>query len=139
MIHRHEIRVRYGETDQMGVVHHRVYALYFEEARTELMRALGLSYAGLEKRGIFLPVVELSVRFRKGPAYDAVLVVESRLSELSRVRMRLDYRAIDREDGSLVAEGYTVHASTDPNMRLTRIPGDVAEMFRAVIEEGAWE
>lgn len=139
MIHTHQIRVRYGETDQMGVVHHSVYALYFEEARTEFMRAVGLSYAGLEKRGVYLPVIELSVRFKSGPAYDAVLDVETRLTELSRVKMRLDYRARYREDGSVVAEGHTVHASTNPGMRPVRIPADVAEVFRAVIEEGTRE
>ena len=139
MVHRHEIRVRYGETDQMGVVHHSVYALYFEEARTEFMRAAGLPYAELERRGVFLPVVGLGVRFRSGPSYDAILVVESRLTELGRVRMRIDYRATDRETGAPVAEGHTVHACTDATMRPRRIPEEYLDQFRAVLHGGNGE
>lgn len=138
MIHRHEIRVRYGETDQMGVVHHSVYPLYFEEARTELMRAMGTSYAELEGRGFMLPLVDLGIRFRRGPAYDDVLRLEARIESFNGVRLRLGYRMFRKADGEFLAEGHTEHAVVDRGFRPRRMPGDVAELFhRAMEEEGA--
>lgn len=121
--HCHEIRVRYGETDKMGVVHHSVYPLYFEEARTELMRAAGVRYADLEADGWLLPLVELSVRFLRGPRYDDLLVVEARLVAATRLRLRLEYRVFRGEE--LLAEGMTHHVSTSTDLKPRRLPRDV--------------
>ncbi len=126
----HEIRVRYGETDKMGVVHHSVYALYFEEARTEMMRQLGVPYAELEAEGFLLPLIEVGIRFRKGPRYDDVLVLEAHVIEVGRVRVRIGYRVHRKRDGAFLAEGFTVHACVDERMRPVRMPDRVITAFR---------
>lgn len=136
MAHEHEIRVRYGETDKMGVVHHSVYPLYFEEARTELMRATGVRYADLEADGYLLPLIDLSIRFLRGPRYDDVLGIEARLVEATRVRLRLEYRLSRKEDGEVLAFGMTHHVSTSPELFPRRLPVPVFEMLAAIVEPG---
>jgi acyl-CoA thioester hydrolase len=133
MIHRHEIRVRYGETDKMGVVHHSVYALYFEEARTELMRACGIRYAGLEASGWLLPLIDLGMEFKRGPRYDDVVVLEAWLVEATRVRLKIRYRMFRKADGELLATGHTHHVSTDPDLRPRRLPPEVHAAFREAL------
>jgi len=130
-VHRHRFRVRYGETDQMGYVHHSVYLLYFEEGRTGLMRDLGASYAELERRGHILPVAEAAMRFRTPARYDEELVTETRVAEVSGARVRFDYRVLHAADGSLAAEGHTVLASCGADGRPRRMPPELAELFKA--------
>ena len=134
MIHRHRIRVRYGETDKMGVVHHSVYPLYFEEARTELMRALGYAYADLEREGTLFPLTDIGIRFKRGARYDELLELHARLTELSAVRFRIDYSVLLPGTGELLAEGYTKHASTNVELRPRRLPEHVRSAFEAALE-----
>ncbi len=139
MFHTHRIRVRYGETDQMGVVHHSVYALYFEEARTSLMREIGACYADLEREGFLLPLTGMGLRFFRGPRYDDVLAIRCRISEFSRVRVRIDYRVYRDGDMTLLSEGYTEHGSVGRDFRPRRLPEDVAAKFAAALAAGPWE
>ena len=136
MAHRHEIRVRYGETDKMGVVHHSVYPLYFEEARTELMRATGVRYADLEADGYLLPLIDLAIRFLRGPRYDDVLVIEARLVEATRIRLRLKYRLVRKDDGEVLAYGMTHHVATSPELVPRRLPIPIFERLAAIVESG---
>jgi acyl-CoA thioester hydrolase len=135
MIHRHHIRVRYGETDKMSVVHHSVYPLYFEEARTELMRALGYAYSEIESAGTWFPLTDIGISFFRGARYDDLLVLEARLTELGRVRFRIDYRVLLEETGEVLAEGFTKHASTNSELRPRRLPPHVREAFEGALEE----
>jgi acyl-CoA thioester hydrolase len=139
MIHRHRIRVRYGETDKMSVVHHSVYPLYFEEARTELMRALGYAYAELESAGTLFPLTDIGIKFRRGARYDDLLVLEARLTEISVVRFRIDYRMLADETGELLAEGFTKHASTNADLRPRRLPEQVRLAFESALESDPGE
>jgi len=118
-----EFRVRYAETDQMGVVHHAVYFVWFEHLRTEFFRSLGFPYGDLEGRGIFFPVVESGCRYREGARYDGTVRVTGWLRPPQGVRVRIDYR-VEQEERTL-AEGYTVHARTDAEGRPGRIPPEV--------------
>jgi acyl-CoA thioester hydrolase len=127
------IRVRYGETDQMGVVYHANYLVYFEVGRTELIRERGFSYAELEREGVRLPVVEAAVRFRGPARYDDLLVLETRLVEVGAARLRFDYRLRLGEGDHLLAEGHTVLASVDPQGRPRRLP----ERLRRALEGAA--
>jgi acyl-CoA thioester hydrolase len=136
-VHRHRFRVRYGETDQMGYVHHSVYLLYFEEGRTGLMRELGCSYAEMERKGHILPVVETRLRFLSPARFDEELVTESRVSELTGVRVRFDYRVLHASDGSPVAEGWTMLASCDSAGRPKRMPRELSELLRAAMAPGS--
>lgn len=131
---RHEIRVRYGETDQMAVVHHSVYALYFEEGRTALMRDLGIPYSKMEREGVLLPLLEWNVRFIRAPRYEEVLSLESRLTRLSRVRLRIDYRLYRKEGDVLLAEGHTEHCSVGMDFKPRRMPAHIHAAFASALE-----
>jgi acyl-CoA thioester hydrolase len=109
----------------MGVVHHSVYPLYFEEARTELMRACGFRYAQLEADGYLLPLADLGIRFQKGAVYDDLLVIAARPVEVSRVRLVIQYEMFRKEDGVRLAWGQTHHACTTVDLRPCRLPEEV--------------
>ncbi|MCU0728067.1 MAG: acyl-CoA thioesterase [Planctomycetes bacterium] len=133
MAYRHRIRVRYGETDRMGVVHHSVHPLYFEEARTALMRSLGFPYAELERSGYLLPLTEFAVSFRRGARYDDEVDIEVSMESVGRVRLRLRYRMVRVPDGELLAEGHTEHASVGPDFRPRRLPEEVVRAFGTAV------
>src|SRR5690554_240696 len=112
-----KIRVRYKETDQMGVVHHSNYYIWFEVGRTEFIREAGLSYHDMEKKGIMLPVLETHCKYIHGAEYDDLLTVRTRMSKFKGVRLTMEYEVFRDVDGLLLAKGSTVHAITDINMK----------------------
>lgn len=112
-----QVRVRYAETDAMGIAYHANYLVWFEVGRTALLEELGYPYARLEADGIILPVAECHVRYRVPARYDDVLLIRSRCTELRGVSMVLSYRVENKETGVLLAEGWTKHAIVDRNMK----------------------
>ena len=126
-----QIRVIYGDTDQMGVVYYANYLRYFEAGRNEFIRAKGLRYRDFEERHrLALPVVEVAVRFRTPARYDDLLAVETSLVEVRRASARFDYRLV-REDGELLATGHTLHACVDLEGRVQRMPRDLLDRLVA--------
>jgi acyl-CoA thioester hydrolase len=121
-------RVRYGETDQMGVVHHPEYLHYFEMGRTELMRASGAAYADLERRGILLVVTEASLRYRSAAVYDEQISILTRLVSAGKARLRFTYE-VRGEDGRLCAEGHTELASLDRDKSPVRLPPEIQALL----------
>jgi len=116
-------RVRYPETDRMGVAHHTHFLVWFELGRTELMRGLGCPYGVLEDRdGVLFPVIELGASYVAPARYDERLDVLTTLDEVSGARVRFSYAIRSREDGRLLATGFTRHASIGRDGRPTRIP-----------------
>ncbi len=105
-------RVRYGETDQMGVVYHGNYAQYLEMGRVEWLRSLGFSYKQMEKDGIMLPVISLQMHFRKSATYDDLLTVVTRLTKTPVVKIEFDYE-IRNEMDELLVTANTVLAFMD--------------------------
>ena len=105
--HRSNIRVRYADTDQMRVVHHSKYFEYFEIGRSDLIRDLGMSYAELEDKGIFLPVIEAQAQYRKPAFYDEMITVETTIRDLPVVTLKIHYRVLRADE--VLAEGVTVH------------------------------
>lgn len=117
-----EIRVRYGETDQMGVVYHANYAVYFEVGRTEWLREFGLSYSAMEAEGIMLPVISLHINYKNSARYDDVLKVKTRLKKMPTASIEFDYE-LTNEKGELLATGNTILAFIDAKRnRPTRCP-----------------
>lgn len=111
------IRVRYGETDQMGIVYHGNYPSYFEIGRIELFREMGLPYKELEERGVLLPVTELHVQYIKSSFYDDKLSIETQIKELPKgARLRFEYEIFNQND-ELITKGYTVLAFVDKATR----------------------
>lgn len=111
------IRVRYGETDQMGVVYHGNYPSYFEVARVEFFRELGLPYKDLEASGIMLPVVDLGIKYLRPAYYDEILHIHTSIPEIPRsVRFRFEY-IIKNAAGETLTEGHAVLAFIDKETR----------------------
>jgi acyl-CoA thioester hydrolase len=117
------VRVRYAETDQMGVAWHGNYLAWFEIARTDWLRERGLAYRDLEQGGLRLPVIEAEARFLRPARYDDVLDVRARLESLGRARVRFAYR-VERA-GELLATGATEHATVDADGRPRRLPEEL--------------
>lgn len=117
----HTFRVRYAETDAMGVAHHSSYVLWFEMGRTEYMRRFGFTYRQLEEAGVLLPVLELRVRYLQPCYYDDELVISTRVEELTRTRLLLNYRIERPADGKLLTEGTTLHTYVGRDGRLVLI------------------
>ncbi|MDF4202751.1 thioesterase family protein [Maribacter sp. SA7] len=115
-------RIRYSETDQMGVVYHGNYAQYLELARVEWLRALGISYKSMEEGGIMLPVISLSIKYLKSALYDDLITVKVILNKKPAVRIEFDYE-ITNEAGELLATANTVLVFMDmERKRPTRCP-----------------
>ena len=116
-------RVRYPETDRMGVAHHTHYFVWFELGRTELMRQAGCAYGVLEDDdGVFFPVIEAGAEYLLPAHYDEVLEIETRLVAAEGVRVRFDYVLRRPEDARVLAKGFTVHASCGRDGRPVRLP-----------------
>lgn len=126
----HEIntRIRYKDTDRMGVVYYGNYLTFFEMGRTELMRHMGIPNSALETRGYVLPVVDVAVTYKGNVGYDETITISTTISKASRVRIRFDYRVTD-EGGRLLVTGHTIHACLDSSMKPTRLPEDVLALI----------
>jgi acyl-CoA thioester hydrolase len=122
--HTEIIRVRYGETDKMGVAHHSSYLLWFELGRTGLLRAVGHSYRELEATGVMLPVVEYGAQFAQGAHYDDELAVGTTIREVRSRVITFDYQV--RRGDEVIAGGFTRHVWVDASNRARRMPDDVA-------------
>lgn len=122
MIERHEIefRVRYQETDAMGVLHHANYFTYFEMGRTELLRVNGRDYRSVEAEGVYMVVVKIECRFRRPARYDDLLKLETRTGRVTAAKIEHEYRLCRGND--LLAEGSSTLACVDRQGQVLRVP-----------------
>jgi len=123
------IRVRYAETDAMGVVYYANYLLWFEVGRTDLLRGAGWSYRELEADGYMLPVLEAHCEYRQPARYDDELDVKTTGALVSPVRVKFVYDVVRLADDVQLATGFTVHASIDRGGRPCRLPDRVRELL----------
>ena len=130
-MHRFTIRVRYGDTDQMGFAYYGNYLRWFEIGRAEMMRSLGRSYRDIESQGIWLPVLEASCRYLKPARYDDEVVIETGVRDLGRASVRFGYRIVRADDGELLAHGETEHCYMAPGGRPVRPPAELLELLSA--------
>lgn len=128
------LRVRYAETDQMGVVYHSNHLIWFEVGRVELMRQMGFSYRDMEREdGRFIAVVEATCRYRSPVFYDEEVLVRTEIKKVreSVIVFKYDLRRV--QDGTLLAEGETTHIVTDSNMKVSTLPDKYLRVFRTAI------
>jgi acyl-CoA thioester hydrolase len=123
------LRVRYAETDRMGVVYYANYLVWFEVARADLLRATGWTYREMEETGIMLPVIEARCEYKRPAKYDDEIEIQTACRLASPVRMEFSYDVIIKATGQLAAVGSTVHAATDAAGRPCRLPERVREAF----------
>jgi acyl-CoA thioester hydrolase len=127
-------RVIYGDTDQMGVVYYANYLRWFERGRGELLRASGIPYVTIERRGMHFPVAELSCRYFRSAHYDDLIVIETRLALISRASLTFTYRILREAEGTLLASGSTKHACVDDQGRITRIQKDLVKALALMVK-----
>jgi acyl-CoA thioester hydrolase len=123
------IRVRYGETDQMGHAYYANYLFWFEQARGAWCRDRGFTYKSLEEMGYMLPVVEAHLRYKGEVKYDDDIIVRIWLSEVKRAAMRFEYQVINEKTQVVTTEGYTWHVLMGRQRKAVSIPPDVREML----------
>jgi acyl-CoA thioester hydrolase len=123
------LRVRYAETDQMGVVYHANYLIWFEVARTDLLRQFGWTYREMEQAGVRLPVIEAHCTYQRPARYDDEIEVRAVGRLLSPVRMEFSYEVVLTKDGTTAAVGTTRHAALTPDGRPCRLPARIREAF----------
>lgn len=123
------VRVRYADTDQMGMAYYGNYLRWFEVGRTEMLRARGMSYREVEETGIRMPVLEARCRYLKPAHYDDELVIETTLAHLGRASLRFEYRVVRQAGGELLARGMTEHCFLGPDGRPVRPPAFLAGLL----------
>jgi acyl-CoA thioester hydrolase len=130
------VRVRYAETDQMGVVYHANYIVWFEVGRVEFIRQLGMDYRTMEQEdGVGIAVVDVSARYKSPARYDDELVVETRLIACRGPVIKFSYRIVRPADEALLCEGETVHVVVDRQMRKAALPERYALRFAEVLSD----
>jgi len=122
-------RVIYGDTDKMGFVYHANYFRWFESARSEMFRYLGMPYKSIESRGFFLPLSEIYCKFNSPSQYDDILLIETSLNTSIKASMKFNYQIFSEDGSKLLAEGYTKHACVDTNGRVVRPPKFLMEVI----------
>jgi acyl-CoA thioester hydrolase len=127
------VRVRYAETDQMGVVYHSNYLIWFEVGRVELIRQMGLDYKKMEEDGCGISVVDVHARYRAPARYDDELVIETRLLAARGAVVKFGYRIRRVGDETLLCEGETMHVCVGENMKKMCLPPKYAERFAAYL------
>ena len=125
-----QIRVEYHHTDQMGIVHHSNYVKFFEVARTEWLRAAGLTYAEMERRGVMMPIVDVHIKYRMPAYYDELIRVKAMVEQMPMARMTFNYE-IHGEDGREIASGSTTLGFINS---VTRRPQRAPQWLMEVLE-----
>ena len=127
-----KLTARYQETDMMGIIHHSVYPVWFEAARTELIKACGYSYSSLEKLGIMLPLISLHTEYIKPAFYEDEITVRSRLSVLTKIRLSVSYEVFRENDfDRIICKGNTSHVFTNKDLRPINIQKVFPEVYEA--------
>ncbi len=130
-VNKARVRVRYAETDQMGVVYHSNYLIWFEVGRVELIRQMGLNYKQMEEEGFGISVVDVHARYRAPARYDDELVIETQLLAARGAVIKFGYRVLRVADGVLLCEGETAHVCVGKDMKKMCLPPKYAERFAA--------
>ncbi len=123
--HDYEYRVIYGDTDKMGVSYYANYFRWFEAARNEYFRTLGLPYTECEKKGMMLPVVETGAHYLAASTYDDLLVVRTSVSEFGRSTLNFEYQVFEKKSMKLLVTGFSTHVFVDSAMKPSRVPEEI--------------
>ena len=134
VVNKSRMRVRYSETDQMGVVYHANYLVWFEVGRVELLRQLGFSYREMEQQdGCAIAVIEACCRYKAPARYDDEIIVRTYLKYLRESLIQFGYELLRSEDGAMLAEGETTHIVVDINMKKRALPEKYLNAFKAAM------
>jgi acyl-CoA thioester hydrolase len=133
-----KVRVIYADTDAMGIVYYANYLKWFETGRTELMRSMGIGSSDLEESDCYLPVSEAYCHYLSPARYDDLLTIKTEIAYIRRASIRFNYAVVDESGERIMAEGYTLHALTDEEGRIRRIPADIVKKMNKGEGEFQW-
>jgi len=131
----HKLRVRYAETDQMGIVYYANYLVWFEAARTNFLREIGLSYRTLEKQGIFLPVVETYAKYISPAFYEDEISVELWIKEIRNASLVICYNVKRVSDNKLLTIGYTKHTVLNKEKKIIKVPDVLKKKIKEYLDD----
>ena len=133
---RTNIIARYAETDMMGIIHHSVYPVWYEAARTEYIKQFGISYSDMEKRGVMMPLTALSCKFAVPARYEDEIIIETVPVKLTPARITFSYTAIRAADGEILGSGMTEHGFVDSQtFRPVNVKKRLPELYRQVFAD----
>lgn len=128
-----ELVVRYAETDQMGIVHHSNYPIWFEAGRTEYIKKVGMTYSDIEKSGLLLPVIELKCTYRGSARYEDEIIIRTEIKKMSGVRLVFGYEAVKKSNSEVITIGETTHVWTDTNLKPVNLKKFNPEIYKLLV------
>lgn len=128
------IKVRYVETDQMGVVHHSNYYAWFEVGRGEYILQSGLSYSEIENQDVMLPLVESSCKYIEGAKYEDIIIIQTWISEITPVKVIFNYAVVRNRDNKIIAKGSTTHAFVNKSFRIVNMKKKNFEIWSRLLK-----
>ena len=134
MITKTKLTVRYAETDQMAIVHHSNYPVWYEAGRTDFIKAMGMSYSQIEAEGILFPLLELHCKYIQAAKYEDVVIIETTLTKLSMVKAEFSYKVYRESDGVLLNTGSTIHGMVTKELRPVNMKKQKPEIY-AMMEQ----
>jgi acyl-CoA thioester hydrolase len=134
MVSETELIARYGETDQMGIVHHSNYPIWFEAGRTSFFIKLNIPYSKIEEAGFLLPLTSMRCSFKKPARYEDEIIIRTSIIHFSGVRLDFKYLVLLKVDQQLIAEGETAHAWTDLNLKPVNLKRKYPELYALLIK-----
>lgn len=130
-----KIITRYSETDQMGIIYHSNYAVWFEAGRTDFLKKIGFSYKEIEGRGILLPLYEMNCKFKSPARYEDEITIKTSLKEITKGRVIFSYKVINDLDGKLLSLGETMHGWTNRDLKLINAEETIPEVYYLLSKE----
>ncbi len=130
-----KIITRYSETDQMGIIHHSNYAVWFEAGRTDFFKKLGISYREIESRGVLLPLYEMNCKFKSPARYEDEILIKTSLKVLTKVRIIFSYEVINHSDGKILSMGETMHAWTNKALKPVNAETTIPDVYSLLSQE----
>lgn len=122
--------VRYAETDQMGIVHHSNYPIWFEVGRTEFIKELGMTYSQIENEGLMLPIIEVRCKYKMPAKYEDKITIITKIKEITNVRLTFTYEVLRNDDPVVIAYGETYHAWTDKQLKPVNIKKNAPAIYK---------
>ena len=130
-----EIIVRYAETDQMGIVHHSVYPIWYEVGRTEFAKEIGINYSKMEELGIKMPLVELACKYYEPVHYEDELIIKTSINKITPARIVFNYKVINKENNKMLGIGSTMHAWVGKDLRPINLKKHFPEIYQKFCEK----
>ena len=130
-----KLTARYSETDQMGIIHHSNYAVWFEAGRTDFLKKAGIPNKEIEEQGVLLPLYEMNCKFKSPARYEDEIIVKTKLEYIGKVRIVFSYQVLNAKDGSVLTTGETKHAWTNKSLKPVNAQLLIPDIYNVLCEE----